>query len=1626
MLKVECESCKAPYPIDERRIPPSGLKMRCSKCGHSFMVRNEAGPTAPAASPEQSATAESRPGAGVPGASPRPAVTRNLKSTMVGVGGDSAFGLNPVTATPAAPAAPPSSPGLGSPGVRAPGPAASPAAPPATGFGSPGGLGKRTMMGVAPGAASPPAPAASGSAVSPFKPTVPVMSSLKALAPGAAQPGARPGVGPGAGQASSPKPPGVPTQSLTRPPTPGAASPVGASPARPAPAAPRAPTPGPIRAPAQAPVSASAQAPAPASAQAPAPASARPGAPVRAAPAPAAKSPGSPLAGGPMPSDFPAALGALEESDLPVVSGGPPAAGKPPGSPGKAPVVAYKPPAAPVSPSFSRSPAPPVAKPAPQAPAPPAAVIDDLDFDLPAVRDDLLPAPRARPAAAAKPPAASPPSFELDLPDPLADLPATRASFGADRPAPRASFGADRPAPRASFGADLPATRGPRELDLDPPGARPAFGDVLPAAHVPLELDLDPPSSRSRGGADLPVVARGFADLPVARAPFGDAPPAQAAAPAAPAARAPVANLPPARAAAVEASAAAFLSDLPVIAAHGSLHAGLPVIAAGLPQPADPRANLPVPAASLPARMDPSAHLPVPQAALPVRSEGNLPSPAATLPVPLDSLPVTAGPGRGFGEIELPTFGDFGAAVPPAPASASARSSGSFGLFGEIDLPHESPPSSSSTPAAPAHSSDSADFSDLELDDKRRSIRPAATPSLTPPVLRSDAPKAAGGMSFGEVDIGSGGADASPLALDANDRLGLDSAREAPLGLAAASAPARERGGPQAGAKPKRSLVKTIAAGVVLLAVAGGAALQVTPYGAFGYLLIGDTLHAGAYREATLAAITDGDKASATDTYDAVKTALDAAYTAQARSPRARAIAAYAAFADYAATVRFGADTTRGSRAAQLVAGLPTDKPVQYADAAAAAQLAAGDDAARARKAVDAVVQSTPQGDPLARDLALLAGELALAAHDGAGALASFKRALAAHDGADARAHYGLARSYDLTGDAASEKLEVDATLAASPGHPGALTLRARPRTGAADPAQALADLAVVLEGPSRAKASPRELSRAYAAKAWVSLERGGSSDAREAFAQAVALDPRNVDALNGQGRLFLFEERSTEALARFDTALGIDPNSVETIANDAEAKIDLERLADAKQQLVAARERFPKSIMTLILLGKVEQHLGNADAAEADLRAAIALVDPSRPDAVLPYVALAKLLSERGHVDDGRAALEEAKKKLTPSSALERAFGEMSELSGDYDGAIAHYNAALAKDPKDASTHFRLGVAFRRVRKFDDAASELDKVAAVDKDYPGLALERGLLFQESGDVQKAIEQFNGALAKAPDDPDLQLRVGAAYVAIGRPDEALPMLRKVLDKRPASAEAHHYIGRALMLQPGPERADALRYLKRAVDLDPNRAEFHVYVAWAANDATPAQLELARDEIDRALALDKVSPEAYWQRGVLERMEGADEDAIKDENHALSLRPSRYEAHATLAQCFEDKNQEAAALAEWARAIAGDAEPSDAATVRHPFWRFRYGKLLLEHGGPAVALAQLIPAVTTAEGISPKPGWLAPLEFLTAESLRKTGKKAEAVDHYKRFLDIAPVNSPDRLDAQQALATLAPR
>lgn len=967
-------------------------------------------------------------------------------------------------------------------------------------------------------------------------------------------------------------------------------------------------------------------------------------------------------------------------------------------------------------------------------------------------------------------------------------------------------------------------------------------------------------------------------------------------------------------------------------------------------------------------------------------SGSNLPSPRKVLdfgdpelPALADSLPaIPAGaaaplPSRGFGEVDLPSVSE----------NASAFGGGGNAFdFGELELPGGGEDAPQASPSR-THSSDKIQLPDIEEASR----------------------------SFDEMDLASGG-DAPPMAMEAKvDAATSSKGGEASIGNEAQLDVARTRtkGVEKAEGAPKRK-VPWRAIGVVAL-VAGGLSLQMTPAGAFGYLAIWDLASSGKYKEMAQSGAASARSAFAADSFAGNRAAVDSLFQMHASSPRARVVSATAAFFEFSNQVRFGADADRAGQVKAWLAEIQKGADVAYLDAARGAEHASQgeytDALARLEKA-----KEHDKGDPIVNDIDALRGEIYLAQNEFKQALTAFAASSSAAP--SARAQFGMARAHFALHDYAKAKESALAAQKSAPAHTGApLLLAAIAWAKDHNDADALKTIAAIVDGSS--KAAPREQSFGHSLRGWIHTAQDRIGEARSDFEKAVKLDPKNVNALIGQGELFYLDGRLTEALPRFDEAVRLDPNNAEAIVGSAKAKIGLERLNDAKIQLSAAQPKLPKSMLVSLWLGKAEEALGNRKAAEERYIAATDLVEPSDKDAVLPYAALASFLASSGRAEAARQKLEEAQKKLPDSVALRRSLGDVAVVEGRYDEAVLQFQEGLKKSPDDVSTHFKLGVVMRKLQKLTEAAAEFDKVQSVDKEYPGLTLERGLLFEQSGDLQKALDLFKAAYDKAPNDLDLSLRVGAAYVAVSRPDDALPLVKKVLEVRPNSAEANHYMGRAHLQKGGLDAAAAMRYLTRAVELDANRPEYHLYVAWAANEANPAQLGVARAEVDKALALDKLFADAYWQRGVVERKEGAVEDALRDLKRALELKPNRIEAHAALAECYEDKNDIASALGEWSKAIQANAN--------EPYWRFKYGRILLDRGNAKDAADHLAFAVDAGEKLQPRPGWVIPGEFLAGEALRKSGKKAEAIPHYKLYLQLSPPSAPDRKDAMAALAQL---
>jgi len=929
--------------------------------------------------------------------------------------------------------------------------------------------------------------------------------------------------------------------------------------------------------------------------------------------------------------------------------------------------------------------------------------------------------------------------------------------------------------------------------------------------------------------------------------------------------------------------------------------------------------------------------------------------------------------------------------------------------FGELVLPLGGAPALPSTGIAPAGEAEEADiFGD---------VAPHA-PARNAPQARAAAEaivrQSGGGTAYGEVNLGDEGSEAEvPLEAgpppaahrDEDMEFGAIPQADRPRATPGAVAPTQVstpvgRGAPQT-LKRKRKINFRLYGGLLVVFMAGAALSLVPSVGPFGAYLVIDQLKAGEYAQLIEGTVKQAQGALAKDSYPEAKLAISAVEASRASARRVRQLPAYAAFTAFAAELRFGSDPAIHARGSVLLAELAEHPDTPYLALARCARAAAEGQIARAKQLYDGLPRPSA-GDP---DQALLHGEIALRAGDSQAAVKVWEQAMRARK--SPRSAFGLARASYAAGDAKAAAAAARDTLAQNPNHVGARILLARiSSTSRSAEAEALAMLSSIAKSPSLA--SPDELVNAQTLLGDIHLTRSRMSQAEAAYGEALKINPKAARALNGLGDALYRAGRFSEAQARFEASTQADPDDLSAKIGVAKSKLALERVDDASANLKKLRDTYPGSVQVAYWFGRAQEAAGNRPLAETVYRDVLKTPNAD-PQTVDVYIALALLQNQQGRNDDAQKTLADARAKLPDAPGIHKALGDVLLSQGRYPQATAEFRQALALDGEDLGARFRLGVALRRDGKFEEAGKTFEAVAGVDKEYPGLALERGLLFEGSGRTEEALKEYEGALAKAPRDPDLMLRVGCGKVSAGRAKQAEELLRKVLSDRPNSAETNHCLGRALLIE-GTRLAEALRLLERAVELDANRAEYQLYAGWAANEA--GNVPKAERALAEALRLDQGLADAYWQRGVLRQRQGAARDAITDLTRALELRPSRHEAHASLADAYYDLGKEPQALREWSLAI--QAQPDNAT------WRFRYGKLLAANHQTEASREQLSKALDLAANEEPTARWSWEAHNLLAHAI---GLKPEAIKHWEEFLRLGPRDSPYRVEAKASLEKL---
>lgn len=344
-------------------------------------------------------------------------------------------------------------------------------------------------------------------------------------------------------------------------------------------------------------------------------------------------------------------------------------------------------------------------------------------------------------------------------------------------------------------------------------------------------------------------------------------------------------------------------------------------------------------------------------------------------------------------------------------------------------------------------------------------------------------------------------------------------------------------------------------------------------------------------------------------------------------------------------------------------------------------------------------------------------------------------------------------------------------------------------------------------------------------------------------------------------------------------------------------------------------------------------------------------------------------------------------------------------ELAFAYSGlkksaeAIAEYRRAVSLDPKLAPAHLNLGLELLE----SDPISAADSFRRAAELLPGQSRPLYLLGQaleRGGRRSEAIQQYHAALAITPKDDAILFALSRALLADGQLAPAEANFRELLVLKPDSAPAQLGLAESLLSQQktAPAAEALADYLKKVPD--DTHARFELAVALEnLNRLDDSLHEL--DQLDQHAA---PAPDSLKLRGSIYLQQKKWPDAGASLEKAVAASPDDTQLHLWLGQAKMELHDYAAAEKELRRCLELSPGNSDALRQLVPVY------YLSGQYGPTISTLDLLAKRETP----------APLDwFFRALSCDKLGRKAEAAEAYRKFLELDRGQRPDQEFQAQA-------
>lgn len=300
-----------------------------------------------------------------------------------------------------------------------------------------------------------------------------------------------------------------------------------------------------------------------------------------------------------------------------------------------------------------------------------------------------------------------------------------------------------------------------------------------------------------------------------------------------------------------------------------------------------------------------------------------------------------------------------------------------------------------------------------------------------------------------------------------------------------------------------------------------------------------------------------------------------------------------------------------------------------------------------------------------------------------------------------------------------------------------------------------------------------------------------------------------------------------------------------------------------------------------------------------------LAACAPSKPaeDPSKPAVEVQKPPAGAAAKDDGGSDVAEAEAALS---------------AGNAEKAKTAAQAAIAKNPKNATAHFYLGTAADALGDKALAEKHLREALAISPGLADAAVNLSAILLDQGKGADAAKLLKPLLDKSPDDPMLLANYAAALLAAGDA-AAADAYGKLFTK---TKKIEHKLGQIDALVAGGKKEDAAKLLREAADAA--GASRDARAAIAKRLAQLAQYDDAIKTIDKVIA-EKSSADLLTYRALFKRSKKDTAGAKADLEAAVKEDPKHAHAWVYLGEVLEELKKPADAKKAYEKALEGGAD-----------------------------------------------------------------------------------------------------